>query len=65
MHIQDCLKALPSVTSSLFLEGAHSPHPPMLSPGVPTLQLIWMGVVVPASLRQLDLLGAKPFCLKQ
>ena len=45
--------------------GAQSTRPPLLTPGVPTLQLKTIGMVVPTSGHQLDLLGAKPLCPKQ
>lgn len=45
--------------------GAQSTCPPLLTPGVPSLQLKTIGMVVPTSGHQLDLLGAKPLCPKQ
>lgn len=47
------------------LGGGAQYHPPLLIPGVPTLQLVRMRIVVPASGHQLELLGAKSLCPKQ
>lgn len=47
------------------LRGGAQYHPPLLTPGAPTLQLVRIRILVPASGHQLELLGAKSLRPKQ